>query len=421
MKKIQIDNSNFELFDMPTREDTKDGNGSPARGSHSLVIHPRSGSVLSKEEKQFNRLTREIADLQRRIGERTVELDKILDLYHARLYPLRKEGAELDIEFARLIATAARTMRFGKNQVERVRYFIRDLFENAFVLVEPDPDTIALYDAWAEVLDEEEKKETLNAMKISIEEYAREMFGMDLDISEKELSELDGSPESYARFLSRLIEQMSGKSWEDMPPERPRRKTAKQLAAEERKRTEALAEARNTRAIYLSLAKALHPDLAVDNDDRTRREQLMRQVTAAYQAGDMTALLRLEMEWVAREDGGLHRMPEETLRSMISALKTQAAVLRDELRGLPYHPRYELLERYAEMSTQRAINAIERDMRAYDDQIDNNRALLESIGPKPTKKTIMELVDAAEEAASQDYFFEDIIREYASGLKKRHR
>lgn len=396
---------NYELFDMPARDDAKAGDGDPDRGNLDLVIQPQPGGVLSKEEKQFNRLTKQIAELQRRIGERTAELDNLLEIYHARLHPLRKTSAELDLELARIIGTAARTMRFGKNQVERVRYFILDLFENAFMHIEPDPDTKAVYDAWSEVSYEDEIKESLDAMKASLAREAKETFGVDLDLSGIDLSEFDGSPESFARFMDHLAGQMNAQSWEEMPPQRPRRKTAKQLAVEERQRMEAQVTARNIRTMYLSLAKALHPDRAVDDEDRDRRDILMRQVTAAYQDGDMTALLRLEMEWVAKEEGGPRRMPEETLRSMIIALKAQAVVLREDLTGLAYHPRYEALGEYAEMTMQWAITRLEREVKVYEQQIDHNRALLRSIGSTPTKQTIMQMVAAAEEAVKTDPFF----------------
>lgn len=416
-----MDRSNYELFDMPSRDGEKAGDANPDQGNVSLVIQPHPGGTLSKDEKQFNRLTKQIADLQRRIGERTIELDRLLEVYHARLHPLHKTSAELDLELARIIGAAARKMRFGKKQVERVRFFILDLFDAAFVHFEPDPDTKALYDSWSEVSYEDEIKESFEAMKASLLQSAKEMFGPDIDLSTFDLSQLDGSPESFARFMNQFTDQMNMKSRDDFPPERPRRKTAKQRAAEERERQEALATARNIRTLYLTLAKALHPDRAVNDDDQSRREILMRQVTAAYQDGDMTALLRLEMEWIAREDGGLRRMPEETMRSMISALKAQAKVLRDELDGLAYHPRYEALDRFAAMPMQRAMISIEREVKQFEHQIKNNRAMLRSIGAKPTKQAIMHLADAAEEAAYFEPSFEDLSMKIASGLRNRSR
>lgn len=50
------------------------------------------------------------------------------------------------------------------------------------------------------------------------------------------------------------------------------------------------------RRLYLSLARLCHPDLAEDDDDRTRRETLMLQINAAWHAQDLEGLRALERD-----------------------------------------------------------------------------------------------------------------------------
>jgi DnaJ-class molecular chaperone len=45
--------------------------------------------------------------------------------------------------------------------------------------------------------------------------------------------------------------------------------------------------------LYRDAAKRVHPDTATDETDRARRERLMKQVNAAYVAGDEDALRRI--------------------------------------------------------------------------------------------------------------------------------
>jgi len=56
-------------------------------------------------------------------------------------------------------------------------------------------------------------------------------------------------------------------------------------------------ERRSVRELFRSLARALHPDRARHEDDRLRRTEVMKQVTRAYQEGDLARLIELEAAW----------------------------------------------------------------------------------------------------------------------------
>ncbi|MGC1645649.1 MAG: J domain-containing protein [Candidatus Sulfotelmatobacter sp.] len=51
------------------------------------------------------------------------------------------------------------------------------------------------------------------------------------------------------------------------------------------------------KTLYREVAKRVHPDLATDEGDRQRREQLMAEANAAYQRGDADALKRILEEY----------------------------------------------------------------------------------------------------------------------------
>lgn len=97
--------------------------------------------------------------------------------------------------------------------------------------------------------------------------------------------------------------------------------------------------------VYRRLAKALHPDLERDPEERERESAVMQEVTAAYARGDLHALLRLELEWLDGVQTGSSQLADETLDAYAQFLKQQAAALQNEIATLPLHPRYaELLE-----------------------------------------------------------------------------
>ena len=94
-------------------------------------------------------------------------------------------------------------------------------------------------------------------------------------------------------------------------------------------------------SVYKQLAKVLHPDLEPDAGRRERKVALMQELTSAYRNNDLHTLLRLELEWIEREEGDVERLTEEKLAIYNQMLKEQASSLDRELAGLPYHPRYQ--------------------------------------------------------------------------------
>jgi hypothetical protein len=58
---------------------------------------------------------------------------------------------------------------------------------------------------------------------------------------------------------------------------------------------------RSLRELFRSLAKAVHPDQARHDDDRERRTEVMKEVTRAYEDGDLARLLELESSWQSEQ------------------------------------------------------------------------------------------------------------------------
>lgn len=86
------------------------------------------------------------------------------------------------------------------------------------------------------------------------------------------------------------------------------------------------------RALFRRLAEALHPDKAADDVARAQRTEVMKEITAAYHAGDYSRLLAIEADAAARAapvPGGPEREEERC-----AALERTLAELRHELREL---------------------------------------------------------------------------------------
>ncbi|MDI3340609.1 MAG: molecular chaperone DnaJ [Sphaerobacter sp.] len=98
------------------------------------------------------------------------------------------------------------------------------------------------------------------------------------------------------------------------------------------------------RRIYRTLARLVHPDLARDPADRSRREAVMRLANAARDAGDVDQLRRLLAIW-ARPDEGDRPRDVEVLRARIGQRRVEAAELRRQLNQLRHDTLGRLLRR----------------------------------------------------------------------------
>jgi hypothetical protein len=91
----------------------------------------------------------------------------------------------------------------------------------------------------------------------------------------------------------------------------------------------------DVRALFRKLADAFHPDKVQDDAERARRTEVMKKITAAYQAGDFARLVELERTY-RTEQAPTDVDPDEhhaRLSSAVRVLRKQVRALDKELRA----------------------------------------------------------------------------------------
>lgn len=123
----------------------------------------------------------------------------------------------------------------------------------------------------------------------------------------------------------------------------PGKKTKKQLEKEEREKLLEEARTKNISTIYKQLAKAFHPDLELDPELKLQKEELMKQLTSAYDNNDLHTLLKLELSWVQKEENNPDKLSDAKLSIYNEVLKEQVQELENEMNIQLEHPRYQAL------------------------------------------------------------------------------
>jgi len=295
------------------------------------LVHIQSPSAddapLSKAQKEFNRLTKRIAKLERDVHDFREAATRLRQRVQNEYRPLQARHNEARADLVRLFDRALGTYKLTKGE----RHKILDLLLNgcADLLERGHADLQPIFDKYAPPPPSAEEeaaadRQTSELMKQLFTQRFGIAFDPAVDVSTKE------------KFQAYVGEKMAAQQAEYEAQEQearraPRPKTARQQAAEAKKQAEEKNITKTVRALYLDLVKALHPDREPDEAEKARKTVLLQQVTTAYEANELLTLLRLQLELQRIDQSHLENLAEAQLRHYNQLLRAQVRELEDAL------------------------------------------------------------------------------------------
>jgi hypothetical protein len=307
-----------------------------------LIVISQPDRPLSKAQRAFNRLVTKVEGLRSRLDREFHRLDEVLAYYGEYIHPRLQRQKALRKELVRALAPFLDGNRLKqKSERKTLRMFIDEQL-NEIAGEEgtlTDEDLLAVFKQVHGVDFGRVEQEEMEEMRSVMEEMFGEL-GIGIDLSDLRP---DMSPEDLTAKAVEMEARIQEKAEEEERAFRPpqHRKTKRQLEKEERTRQAEQLRNKSIASIYKQLAKVLHPDLEPDAARKQAKGILMQELTAAYRNNDLHTLLRLELEWIQREEGDVERLTEEKLSIYNQVLKEQVSELERELAELPYHPRYQ--------------------------------------------------------------------------------
>jgi hypothetical protein len=289
----------------------------PGRGMVGIV---GSAPTLTAAQKKFNLLIERLT-LQRRELEEwrvfgQVHHQLLADRYHPAVARLR----EKQIAMVRLLDRILDGKALGKRERAKTRDILGQILTQ-LLAESPEPELVDLHDKYADRSFGDERQEHLDAMRA----LASEAFGVDVGAYAG-----GESPEELADWLDEQLR--AGRSGPRRPS--PRKKSAKAIAREAQREQAAEGGTRAVREVFRKLVSELHPDREADPAEQARKTELMQRVNQAYKAGDLLALLELQLGIEQINPEALAGLAEDRLRHYIHVLEEQSRRLRDELADL---------------------------------------------------------------------------------------
>jgi len=311
--------------------------------TNTLIIGKQAAKTLSKSQQIFNRLSQKIENLQDELQSKTKILDECLMFYGNVIHPLEQEMLILQKEVTKLLYKFYMNNKFViVNLGNKKRQILKDIISVQLDNIlcgdknEPDEEIKHIYQNIFGVSYEAVAKEGFSEIINKMESMFSNM-GLDVDLSDIDIK-------SGEEDIFRKIKEIEEKAKRDLENEQAsqgvKKKTKKQLAKELKEQQIEEARNRNISSIYKQLAKVLHPDLEQDAAIKIEKESLMKQLTAAYETHDLHMLLRLEIQWIHKENSHLETLSENKLEIYIQLLKEQIKELEEEHYMLSHHPRY---------------------------------------------------------------------------------
>ena len=286
-------------------------------------------SALSKAQKEFNRLTRRIAKLEKDVAAFRAAATRLRQRVQTEYWPLQAQHNDQRAALVRQLDHAFDHYKLTKGErnkvVELIGSACYDLLERGYADLQPIFDKHCPPPA-SEEEDREADRQTSELMK---ELFSRQFgieFDPDVDLSTQE------------KFQAYVDEQMAAREAEfaeqeekDAARRANRKKSPKQQAAEAKKQAEEKNITKAVRSLYMDLVKALHPDREPDETEKARKTELLKQVTTAYENNELLTLLRLQLELQHIDQAHLENLAEDQLRYYNKLLREQARELDEAL------------------------------------------------------------------------------------------
>ena len=292
------------------------------------LVHIQSlgvdNSTLSKAQKEFNRLTKRIAKLEKDVHEFREAATRLRQRVQNEYRPLQARHNDERSALVRLLDRAYDTYKLTKAERRKIEDL---LLHGCYDLLERGhPELQPIFDKYAPPLSEEEDAEADKQTGEMMKMLFSQQFGIEFDPA------VDVS--TPAKFQAYVAQQMAEREaqyaeQEAQQAERraKRKKSPRQQAAAEKKQAEEKSITKAVRTLYMDLVKALHPDREPSEAEKARKTELLKQVTTAYEANELLTLLRLQLELQRIDQSHLENLAEDQLRYYNKLLREQAQEL----------------------------------------------------------------------------------------------
>ena len=331
--------------------------------SQSLQINTsKQAARLTPAQKKFNTLI----DRINRQRKRLTEWQEIMPIYQEEVLrtfqPLRDSYAGFQAQMVELLVSHWVNNRFSRLQKQKVSHIISDICVE--LINDHGRDDLKPIANRHSDIDFDEQQEQMKAMGGDVLRAMLEAeFGIDPGHVELDMDD----PYGTAEKLGSILEEQQRKAEEQRPK---RKKTARQLAREQREKEEESKISQSIRAVYRQLVGALHPDRETDPEEHQRKTDLMQKVTVAYKNRNLLQLLELQLTVEQIDQNTIDTINEDRLNHFNKILQRQSLELKQEIEEIELHMKAAGgLDPFESLTPKKLISALRKDKKQLELEI----------------------------------------------------
>ncbi len=264
----------------------------PAAQPHTALDIARASTAAADtpERKRFAKLLQQIESARQRLAAWQENLPAFAAAYEAQVGPVNRRLAAARRAWAFEVEQVLLKGKWSRAERTTLGRLICELASANLNDPETDPELLALHDRHAEVDHATGQQQQLDEMKNMLET----MGGLDLGDDPAESAEelMQRARQQLAQQTAQRLQQQQAAA--QAKPQRPRLSAAQKRAEEDARRV-----TQTVREVYRKLAAALHPDRAEPGatpEQQAQRHEQMARANAAYESGDLLALLSLQLQ-----------------------------------------------------------------------------------------------------------------------------
>lgn len=367
----------------------------------------KKNESLSKEQIRFNKLVKKIEKLNKDIERKELVLEQSLTKHNTTIKPVKIEIAQSLTALAKKIHHFLQKFKYTNTQDRELSGLIINFLSTAFETIEPDDELRKLHDQYSfdksydEIMEEDMASQIEDLMEIL-------EFQFDIELDRDSIPDMKtATQEEIAAFVGSLqqkIEAEQSSKAHDFNEQDEKRKTTKaqQKEAIKEKAAEALKK-KSLRSLYLSLAKALHPDTGGTEMEVLKKQELMKQVTKAYDNKDLSSLLKLEIDWLRGEASHTGNIADKQLKIYNQVLMEQVNELEQKQFSMAANPRYFEIEEYCFAPAKDISAMLDEELKVLEVRLVDIQEDLHFI---KNKKTLLEFLKTVKESSMQSVSFD---------------